>query len=128
MEIEEEAEQRAAGERLPQEPPAEADAAQVITLRLRLPATAEAPAKMVIRRFFWHNCCLNVFDYAHSLGFPISKFKLITTFPRMDVSAPRPWGGGFFVVEESSDVIIQSADSHFQRKRNRLHEQAGGRI
>lgn len=93
----------AAAANLPREPPAPNTAAAkaflsrpegaagIASLRFRLPRVATVSRSdpnqtTLLRRFAGLEKLQAVLDYAESQGFPMSEYKLLTTFPRRDVS------------------------------------------
>lgn len=88
------------GRALPPEPPA--GAMGVATLRFRLPTTLPSPPSyehlsdrekqpiqngMITRRFRARDTLRDLKNYMESLGYAVADFKLLTTFPRVDVSS-----------------------------------------
>ncbi|VDP92041.1 unnamed protein product [Echinostoma caproni] len=88
---------------LPREPPAPntpaaqaflarpEGAAGITSLRFRLPRTATASNSdqnqtTLLRRFAGLDKLQTVLDYAESQGYPVSDYKLLTTYPRRDVA------------------------------------------
>lgn len=67
-------------DQLPEEPPANCSEA-VSTLRLRCPS-----GETVVRRFLGQHPLQVLLNFVASKGFPCSEFKVLTTFPRKDVS------------------------------------------
>ena len=56
-------------------------------LRIRVPALSdEEPAKNLQRRFLPTDPLQIVFDYLLSEGYPVEKFKVLSSWPRRDVS------------------------------------------
>ncbi|MEE6495498.1 hypothetical protein FKM82_002065 [Ascaphus truei] len=66
---------------LPPEPQEEQSEQQQSKLRIRTPS-----GKFLERRFLASNTLQVVFDFVASKGFPCEEFKLLSTFPRRDVS------------------------------------------
>ncbi|KAL5968426.1 FAS-associated factor 1 [Taenia solium] len=88
------------GRALPPEP--SADAVNVATLRFRLPTTLPSPPSyehlpdrekqpiqngMITRRFRARDTLRDLKNYMESLGYAVADFKLLTTFPRVDLTA-----------------------------------------
>ncbi len=84
---------------LPPEPPAGTPG--IATIRFRLPTTLPSPPSyehlaeaekqpvrngMIVRRFRGDETLRDLKTFMESLGYSVNEFKLITTFPRADVS------------------------------------------
>ncbi|VDM16457.1 unnamed protein product, partial [Hydatigera taeniaeformis] len=95
--------QVASGLALPPEPPF--GAVGVTTLRFRLPTTLPSPPSyehlpdlekqpiqngMITRRFRARDTLRDLKNYMESLGYAVTDFKLLTTFPRVDLTAILP--------------------------------------
>ena len=72
--------QESLARQIPDEPPETSDKPQC-KLRIRTPSR-----EMIERRFYANNRLSDVLNYITSKGFHISEHKLLTTFPRRDVS------------------------------------------
>lgn len=65
---------------LPEEP-AEGSSSGVSTIRFRCPGGA-----MIVRRFLAENTLLVLLNFVVSKGYHLSEHKVLTTFPKRDVS------------------------------------------
>ena len=72
--------QESLAKQIPDEPPENSDK-PVCKLRIRTPTR-----EIIERRFYANNVLGVVLNYITSKGFHISEHKLLTTFPRRDVS------------------------------------------
>lgn len=92
---------------LPLEPPQGTPG--TATIRFRLPTTAPSPPSydhlsleekeqmpvlngMITRRFKGTDCLRDLKNFMESLGYSVEDFKLLTTYPRFDVSSVVPVG------------------------------------
>lgn len=70
-------------DQLPPEPSADC-ADEISTIRVRAPAN-----KLIVRRFLAVHTLQTLLDYVASEGFHTQDYKVLTTFPRRDVSSIR---------------------------------------